>query len=131
MKIFSQCLPSLAMAILLCGNCPVVGADLKVLPGHMPKIASGLAPKGRLAATNQLRLAIGVPLRDPAGLDNFVAQVSDPASPNFRHYLTREELTARFGPTEQDYDLVKKFAQANGLAVTATPANHLLLDVTG
>jgi len=104
---------------------------LKVLPGHVPKIIAGLAPLGRLAATNQLRLAIGLPLRDPAGLDNFVAQVSDPASPNFRHFLTREELTARFGPAEEDYEAVKNFAGTNGLAITVTHANRLLLDVTG
>jgi len=90
-----------------------------------------LQPTGRLAATNELWLAIGLPLRDRAGLENFVAQVSDPASPNFRHYLTREELTARFGPTEQDYEAVKIFARSNGLAIAVTHDNRLLLDVTG
>src|ERR1035441_8279255 len=87
-----------AAAILLGGIFPVFGADLKVLPGHVPIVISNLAPKVRLAATNELRLAIGLPLRDPAGLDNFVAQVSDPASPSFRHFLTREAVTAGFGP---------------------------------
>jgi subtilase family serine protease len=117
------------LIFLLSGIC--FGADLKELPGHVPKIVASLAPKGRLAATNQLRLAIGLPLRDPAGLDNFVAQVSDPASPNFRRFLTREELTARFGPTEQDYEAVKNFAKTNGLSIEVTHANRLLLDVIG
>ena len=120
-----------AVLFLLCGICPVFGADLKVLSGHVPKIISSLAPKGRLAATNELWLAIGLPLRDRAGLENLVAQVSDPASPNFRHFLTREELTARFGPTAQDYEAVKTFARTNGLAITVTHDNRLLLDVTG
>jgi len=120
-----------AVVILLWGICPVFGGGLKILPGHVPKVISSLAPKGRLAARNQLWLAIGLPLRDPAGLDNFVAQVSDPASPHFRQFLTREELTARFGPTEQDYEAVKIFAETNGLAIAATHANRLLLDVTG
>jgi len=118
-------------AFLLGGMGSAFSEDLKVLPGHVPGVVSSLAPIGRLAATNQLRLAIGLPLRDAAGLDNFVAQVSDPASPNFRHFLTREELTARFGPTEQDYEAVKNFAGSNGLAITVTHANRLLLDVTG
>jgi subtilase family serine protease len=119
------------VVILVCGICPVFGADLKVLPGHVPKVVLSLAPNGRLAATNQLRLAIGLPLRDPAGLENFVGQVSDPAGPNFRHFLSRQDLTARFGPTEQDYEAVKKFAGTNGLAITVTHDNRLLLDVTG
>jgi len=119
------------LLVLLCGICPIFGADLKVLPGHVPDVIASLTPKGRLAATNQLWLAIGLPLRDAAGLDSFLAQLQDPASPNFRHYLTPEEFTARFGPTEPDYEAVKNFARTNGLAVTATYGNRLVLDVTG
>ena len=112
---------------------PSAIAQQKILPGHVPDAIARLhlQPIGRLAATNELWLAIGLPLRDQAALENFVAQVSDPASPNFRHFLTREELTARFGPTEQDYDAVKNFARSNGLAIAVTHGNRLLLDVTG
>jgi subtilase family serine protease len=115
--------------VLLCGFCSAFGADLKVLPGHVPNVVSNLAPTGLLAATNQLRLAIGVQLRDRAGLEHFVAQVSDPASPIFRQFLTREEMTARFGPTEQDYEAVKNFARSNGFAIVGTSENRMLLDV--
>ena len=119
-------------AMMLCALYPVVfGADLKTLPGHVPGIISHLTPLGLLPATNQLRLAIGLPLRDRAGLEDFVAQVYNPASPNFRQFLTPAEFTARFGPTEADYAAVKKFAQTNGLTITATHGNRLLLDVTG
>jgi hypothetical protein len=107
------------------------GADWKVLPGHVPSALSKLAPNGRLAATNQLRLAISVPLRDPAGLKDFLAQLYDPASPAFHQYLTPQEFTARFGPTESDYAAVKNFAQTNGLSITATYGNRLVLDVAG
>jgi subtilase family serine protease len=112
---------------------PTSATAQQILHGHVPEAIARLhlQPKGRLAATNELWLAIGLPLRDRAGLENFVAQVSDPASPNFRHYLTREELTARFGPTEQDYEAVKNFARTNGLAIAVKHDNRLLLDVTG
>src|SRR6202789_815491 len=119
-------------AMMLCGICPAVfGAGLKTLTGHVPGIVSRLTPLGFLPATNQLWLAIGLPLRDRAGLEDFVAQVYNPASPNFRQFLTPAEFTARFGPTEADYAAVKNFAQTNGLTITATHGNRLLLDVTG
>ena len=101
------------------------GADWKTLPGHVPRAIAKLQAIGRVAPTNQLRLAIGVPLRDPAGLDEFLAQLYDPASPNYRQYLTPEEFTARFGPTEQDYEAVKQFARANGLTILETHGNRL------
>ncbi len=108
-----------------------LGADWKMLPGHVPLVVSKLTALGPLPATNQMRLAIGLPLRDPAGLSNFVADVGNPASPHYHHYLTRDQLTARFGPTEQDYEAVKQFARTNGLTVAGTFGNRLVLDVTG
>ncbi len=115
---------------LAAGVCPVSGADVKTLHGHVPPIVAKLAALGKLPATNELRLAIGLPLRNPAGLKNFLADIYNPASPNYRHYLTPEQFTAKFGPTEADYALVKAFAQANGLRIAATHGNRLLLDVS-
>ena len=124
--------PVLGTAIIIVwGICPVFAADWKILPGHVPQVVSSLTANGLFPATNQLRLAIGLPLRDVAGLDNFLAQVYDPASPNFHQFLTADELTMRFGPTEQDYEAVKIFARSNGLTVTASYKNRLVLDVAG
>jgi subtilase family serine protease len=109
----------------------VVAADFKTLPGHVPREISSLKAIGPLAATNVIRLAIGVPLRDAPGLDAFLSQVYAPDSPSYRNYLTPKEFTARFGPTEQDYEAVKRFAIANGLAIVQTHDNRLVLDVAG
>ncbi len=120
-----------AAVILLCGICPVLGADLKVLPGHVPKVISSLAPKGRLAATNKLWLAIGLPLRDQAGLSKLLQEIYDPSSPNYHHYLTAAQFADRFGPAAADYETLKAFAMSNNLAVTGTHPNRTLLDVEG
>src|SRR5271170_7435334 len=81
------------ISILLCGVSPVLAAELKILPGHVPSILPRLVPKASLPATNELRLAIGLQMRDRAGLKNLAARISDPASPDFRHFISREELT--------------------------------------
>ncbi len=120
---------TIALSVL---TAPSARAQL-VLRGHVPEAIAKLhlQSKGRLAATNELWLAIELPLRDRSGLENFVAQVSDPASPNFRQFLTPEEFTARFSPMELDYEAVKNFARTNGLAIVVTHDNRLVLDVTG
>jgi hypothetical protein len=104
---------------------------LKILPGHLPQLPASLVSNGYLSGTNQLRLAIGLPLRDEKGLGDFLAQLYDPASTNYQHYLTPEEFTERFGPTAGDYQAVMEFARTNGLTITATHGNRLLLDVSG
>lgn len=66
---------------------------------------------GRLSQNQMMNLDIVLPVRDQAGLDRFVAEVYDAASANYRHFLTPQEFTARFGPTQVDYDAVVQFAQ--------------------
>jgi subtilase family serine protease len=101
------------------------------LRGHVPAAVSRLTPLGRENGSDRLRLAIGLPLRNQTELTNLLQQLYDPASPNYHHYLTPEEFTARFGPTEQDYQAVIRYAKQNGFNVTGTHPNRVVLDVEG
>ena len=78
-----------------------------------------LQPTGELPATNRMQLAIGLPLRNREALDTLLRQLYDPASANYHKYLTVDQFTQRFGPTEKDYQALIEFAQANGLKVAA------------
>jgi subtilase family serine protease len=72
---------------------------------------------GRMPATQIMQVDIVLPLRDKAGLDTFVADVYDPSSPNFHHFLTPAETSARFGPTQENWDALVSFAEENGFTV--------------
>jgi subtilase family serine protease len=71
----------------------------------------------RLPETQSMRIDIVLPLRDQAGLDSFLQELYDPSSPSYRHFLTVQEFTAKFGPTQEQYDTVVAYAKAHGLAV--------------
>ncbi|HEY8311858.1 MAG TPA: protease pro-enzyme activation domain-containing protein, partial [Gemmatimonadaceae bacterium] len=86
---------------------------------------------GRLPQNQMMNLNIVLPVRDQAGLDRFVAEVYDPASANYRHFLTPQEFTARFGPTQSDYNAVLQFAQMNGLTVTGGSRDGMDVQVRG
>jgi len=86
---------------------------------------------GRLPATQQLKLNIALPLRNEAELDDLLQKLYDPKSGLYHQFLSVEEFTARFGPTEQDYAEVARFAEENGLKVTGTFENRMVLNVTG
>jgi uncharacterized repeat protein (TIGR01451 family) len=104
---------------------------MKTLSGHVPAAVSRLQPTGLLPATNNLHLAIGLPLQNQEALTGLLQQMYDPASPNYHQYLTPDQFTAQFGPSGQDYQKVIDFARANGLSVDKTHPNRLLLDVSG
>ncbi len=107
------------------------GAELQVVRHPLAAGAQNAAPLGRLAGTNRLHLAIGLPLRDPEGLTKLLRELYDPSSPNYHHYLSVAEFTERFGPTPGDYEAVAAFAQSHGLQVVLRHPNRLVLDVEG
>ncbi len=86
---------------------------------------------GRLPGNQVLQLDLVLPLRDPAGLKAFLADVYNPSSPNYRQFLTPTEFTARFGPTADDYDTVVRFAKTYGFEVVGGSRDGMLVQVKG
>ena len=116
--------------LVLCAL-PLTAVDRQKLQGHVPSAVSNLTPVERLLASQRLALAIELPLRNREALAALLEEIYDPASTNYHRYLTPDQFAERFGPTEQDYQSVIAFATANGLTLTGTHPNRMLLDVTG
>jgi len=103
--------------------------DRQALPEATPARVEGLAPIGRLAASNRLSLAISLPLRQPEALTRLLKEIYDPANTNYHRYLTPQQFAERFGPSEADYQALTEFARVNGFAITGRHSNRMLLDV--
>src|ERR1017187_9736196 len=103
------------------------------MTSHVPEaVSSGIAPLvGHLPSTQRLSLAISLPLRNEAELDDLLQRIYDPQSSSYHNYLSVREFTARFGSAKSDYAAVLRFAQANGLDVIDTAANRMVVDVEG
>jgi subtilase family serine protease len=104
---------------------------LQQLHQRHSQVTKKLTPVERLDGNTRLDLAIGLPLRNRDKLTNLLEQLYQPSSPNFRHFLTPEQFTASFGPTEKDYESVINFAKSHELNVKRTHPNRTLLDVSG
>ena len=123
------CLAVGAVLVLSVGRGAPV--ERQVLHGHVLNRVHALVASGQLDPATNLQLAIGLPVRDAAGLANFLREVQDPASSNYRKFVTPEQFADRFGATEQDYEAVVNFATSHGLQVTARHKNRLVLSVRG
>ncbi len=86
---------------------------------------------GHLPASQSMDLVFILPHRNEAGLQSFLKELYDPTSPSYRHFLTVEQFTAQYGPTQKDYDAVIRFVQSHGLTVAGTSRNRTNLNVTG
>ena len=78
-----------------------------------------------------MHLSIVLPLRNQAALTSLLSRLYDPSSPDYHQFLTTAQFADQFGPTQQDYQAVVAFAQANGFTVTGTPANRMVVPISG
>src|SRR5580698_7448603 len=126
---------SLVIMVALVSLVSIVGQAQPQLPltHHVREaILNGQAQYvGSLPATQPMRLVLTLPVRNQAGLDSFLQEVYSPASASYRQFLTVEQFTARFGPSQEDYDELIRFAETHGFTVVGTSRNRLNLDVTG
>jgi subtilase family serine protease len=84
---------------------------------------------GALSTNEHLHLAVQLPLRNEADLQSFIERLSNPNSSDFRKYLSVEEFTEKYGPTQADFDAVVKYIKAQGMTVMDTPSNRMLVEV--
>ena len=124
---------SLSVAVALAFGATTAVQAAEVMTHHVRDVVSTHAASqvGSLPAHQVMSLDVVLPLRDKAGLDAFVADVANPASPSFRQYLTPAQFTARFGPTQQDYDAVVQYLRRNGLTVTGGNRDGMDVQVKG
>ncbi len=69
--------------------------------------------------------------RDPAALAAEVQAVSDPGSPEYRHFLTPSQFAQRFGPTPATIAQITSALRNEGLTVGTPSSTGLSLPVSG
>jgi subtilase family serine protease len=85
----------------------------------------------RERSTDQHGIVVGLELRNRSDLEQFLADVQNPASPSYGSFLTQDEFNARYGPEPDTERRVVDYLQSNGLAVTERFPNRLLIGASG
>jgi subtilase family serine protease len=86
---------------------------------------------GRLPAAQTMKFDIVLALRHAPELKNFLDEIYDPTNSNYRHYVTPEEFTARFGPSQEDWDALVRFAQQSGFKVIGGSRDAMDIQLKG
>jgi hypothetical protein len=133
MAVLAATLVAGTLAPLLTGALPAVAthSGKVALPQGAPSIPSAVARLGSVPGTQMVPFDVSLAGQDPAGLSQFVAAVSTPGSPTYRHYLTAPEFAARFGPTAAEVSAVTAQLRSEGLTVGTAAPGSLLLPVRG
>jgi len=74
-------------------------------------------------------------LRRPPALEaeftQLINEMHDKTSPNFRHWLTPQEIGDRFGLAQQDLDTIKSWLQSKGFTVHYIYPTRMVMDFSG
>ena len=124
---------SLALAIAMAFGASAAANAGQVYTHHVRNAVSSNTAQmvSALPASKLMSLDVVLPVRDQAGLDNFLAQVSNPMSLNYHNYLTPAEFTARFGPTQNDYATVVQYLKQHGLVIAGGSRDRMDIQVIG
>ncbi|MGW3227444.1 protease pro-enzyme activation domain-containing protein [Kitasatospora sp. NPDC001095] len=101
------------------------------LPNTVNPAVAHSEKKGDVPAAQQIAVSVSLKLRDADGLDRFLTAVATPGTPEYGHYLTPEQFTARFGPTQAAVDQVRTYLAQQGLTVTDVSANRQVVNAHG
>jgi alpha-tubulin suppressor-like RCC1 family protein len=102
------------------------------LTGYVPAELAALPLVGPLPQSTIVHLGVALPVQNATALQTFIQQVTDPNSPSYRAYLTPDEFTATYAPTQTAFQSLVTWATANGLTVdNPNSSSRMLLNVHG
>lgn len=116
-------------ASLVLGGTANAASALVALPHNVSPALTTSDRMGALAPDTPLSVAVSLKLHNTEGLNQFLADVANPASPGYRHYLTPAQFDARYGPTRSDIATVTSFLTSAGL--TVKDVDGQVVDATG
>ncbi len=85
---------------------------------------------GAASAQQQLKLSIGLHLRNQQELQTLLRDLSNPQSPRYHQFLSSQQFADEFGPTAEQQQQVIDYLRQAGLQITHVASNGLLIDAS-
>ncbi|MEV4144837.1 S53 family serine peptidase [Amycolatopsis sp. NPDC049691] len=89
------------------------------------------ARTGEVADGQRITAALSLKLHNQQALEKFLADVQNPASPQYHHFLSPDQFTAEFGPTQADVGKAVSFLEKSGATGIEVSGNRQAITFTG
>jgi subtilase family serine protease len=76
-------------------------------------------------------LVLKPPAQSEAALHQLIDDMHNPASPEYHHWLTPQQIGARFGLAHQDLETIQGWLESHGFTVNRVHFNGLVIDFSG
>ena len=108
--------------------------DTVILPKNVHPLARPEFDKGATDASlpmERMILSLRLPDKKNADLKNFIAELHDPASPNFHRWLTPDEFRERFAPGPDDILAVTGWLKSHGFGIDEVAKGGAWINFSG
>jgi subtilase family serine protease len=106
-------------------------AGRTALAGSVLPASARSQPAGPVAANATVSFDLLLALKDASGAQAVLRAVSDPASKQYRHYLTDAQWEAAYAPTQAAVQAAKSWLRSEGFSVGSVPSDRLIVPATG
>jgi subtilase family serine protease len=121
--------------VLLCLVAPfalAVAAQAKTkLPGSVPPWANAKNYAAAANAGDNIGFRVYLGWNNPSALEALAQAVSNPASSNYRSYLTPAQFRQQFAPSQAQVGTVQAWLRSQGFTVEYTPQNNHYVSAEG
>jgi subtilase family serine protease len=116
------CIVGVACAVISFGQAT---SQVKLDNILMPGAVGSSVNMGHTNPSQKLNILIGLPFADPVGMQKFVDSVSNPDSPNFRKFISPEEVGSRFGLSDDKVQSVVNYLKGKGFTISSVGKSKL------
>ncbi|MBI3758453.1 MAG: hypothetical protein HY269_01705, partial [Deltaproteobacteria bacterium] len=117
------------IALLVIVTPRTVAAQSEPLVGNHPAIST-TTMTSPADAGRALNIQISFAPRNPAALAKLLADLQNPASPNYQKWLSPKEFDARFGRSAREIDAVRQWLSAQGMRLIASSSRGITTTAT-
>jgi pseudomonalisin len=130
----------LAAVVTAVGTAVVAGSSLAqgattpvptVLAQDVVPGLSQLAPSGPTAPSTNVEVDVDLSSSNPAGEAAYLKGLYTPASPDYHHFLTTQQVATDFGAPAAAFDAARAYSTAHGLSVVRTSSTRELIVLSG
>ncbi|WAH36230.1 S53 family peptidase [Alicyclobacillus dauci] len=125
-------LPLLATPLtlgLFAAQAPAALADISTTSPVNP-LTVGAQDLGPTDPSTTINATVVLKIRNPQGLQNYINQTVDPASPNYRKYLTVNQFRNQYAPSQSAINQVIQYLAQYGIQASAYQ-DDLVIHATG
>jgi trimeric autotransporter adhesin len=132
-RLAAVALRTVLASIAVAGLCADVPAQRVALATRTPIQSADAIDAGALPSSTPIELTVTLAMspEQNAALDEFLANITTPASPAYHQWLTPQQFAARFGATDAQIATISAWLTSQGLSVDAVSASKTRLTISG